>query len=286
MFNSNRAGISEVVIVPGSGLVGKKLADLQFRKRSGLSPLAVNRGDEVFRRDARHIPLQIGDTLVLHSFWRDLSKAANDRDFVVVTDIPKEEQRPHKVGWALLFFVIAVGMIIFSDFKLSICLLVGAMGMVLTGVINIDEAYAAVSWKTVFLLASLIPLGLAMDTSGTAAWMAQEALKLLGEVSELGLQVLLAGLTTFFTLVMSNVGATALLVPLAINMALATGHDPGSFALIVGIAASNAFLIPTHQVNALIMGPGGYKVSDFLKVGSLMTVVFMAVMLLVINFFY
>ena len=149
-----------------------------------------------------------------------------------------------------------------------------------------DEAYAAVSWKTVFLLASLIPLGLAMDTTGTAAWIAQVALNFLGEVPILVLQLLLATLTTFFTLVMSNVGATALLVPLAINVALAVGADPAVFALIVAISASNAFLIPTHQVSALIMGPGGYRVSDFLKTGGLMTLVFLGVSLTAINWLY
>ena len=93
-------------------------------------------------------------------------------------------------------------------------------------------------------------------------------------------------MTTFFTLVMSNVGAVALLVPLAINIALATGADPAVFALIVGVSASNSFLIPTHQVNALIMGPGGYKVIDFLRSGGLMTLIFLAVSLVVINLLY
>ncbi len=283
LFNPSRAGISEVVITPGSRFVGKAPIEVQFRKRYGLNVLALDRGDEVFRKDARLIPLQVGDTLVIHSVWRDLAAVAKDREFVVVTDIPKEEQRPHKVGWALLFFTLALGLIIFSEFRLSICLLVGAMGMVLTGVISIEEAYSSVSWKTVFLLASLIPLGLAMDVTGTAAWIAQITLEMLGDISPIGLQLILAVLTTFFTLVMSNVGATTLLVPLAINIALATDSDPALFALIVAISASNAFLIPTHQVNALIMGPGGYRVADFLKVGGVMTVLFLAVEIAVIN---
>ena len=283
LFNATRAGISEVVIAPGSKLVGKTIAELQFRKRYRLSVLALNNEKQGAATDFRAVPLRSGDTLVIHSFWRDLARVAADRDFLVVTDFPKEEQRTNKVGFALLFFAIAISMIIFSSFKLSICLLVGAMGMVLTGVINIDEAYQAVSWKTVFLLASLIPLGLAMDTTGTAAWIAQEALRILGDVPQWELQLLLAVLTTFFTLVMSNVGATALLVPLGINIALATGGDPGTYALIVGVSASNAFLIPTHQVNALIMGPGNYRVVDFLKVGGAVTIVFLAVTLAMVN---
>jgi di/tricarboxylate transporter len=177
-------------------------------------------------------------------------------------------------------------MIIFTDYRLSISLMVGALGMILTGVISIDEAYGAVSWKTVFLLASLIPLGYAVETTGTAAWIAQELLRALGDVPILVLQIAMALLATFFSLVMSNVAATALLVPLAISLALATGADPAVFALTVALATSNAFLIPTHQVNALIMGPGAYRVADFVKVGSLMTIIFLAVMLTVVNLIF
>lgn len=282
-FEPARAGISEVVVAPGSKLVGKTLSELHFRKRYSLSVLAVTRGEEVFRRRARTVPLQVGDTLVIHSFWRDLAKVARDRDFVVVTDLPSEEQRPHKVGWALAFFALSIGMILFTEVRLSVSLLAGAMGMVLTGVIDIDEAYRAVSWKSVFLLASLIPLGLAMDTTGTAAWIAERAIAWLGDVPAWEMQLVLAVLTTFFTLVMSNVGATTLLVPLAINIALATGGSPTTYALIVALAASNAFLIPTHQVNALIIGPGGYRVADFLRVGGGMTLIYLVVLVLAVN---
>ncbi len=286
LLNPTRAGIAEGVIAPGSKLIGKTVSDVGFRKRYGFSVLALQRGDEVHRREFRDFKLAIGDTLVIHGTWRDLARVSEERDFVLVSDIPKEEQRPHKVSWALLFFLLAMGLIIFSDFRLSICLLVGALGMIITGVINIDEAYNAVSWKTVFLLASLIPLGLAMDISGTAAWIAQHAIDLLGDVSPLVLQALLALLTTFFTLVMSNVGATALLVPLAINIALAVGADPAVFALTVAIATSNSFLIPTHQVNALIMGPGGYKVTDFIRAGGIMTLLFLVVSIAMLNWLY
>ncbi len=285
-LDPSRAGIAEVVIKPGSTLAGQTVAEVRFRKRYGMTVLALQRSDNLFRDDIREMRLEVGDTLVVHGFWRDLADAERERNMVIISDMPLEEARPHKVMWALLFFLTAMGMIIFSDFKLSVCLLVGAMGMILSGVINIDEAYNAVSWKTVFLLASLIPLGMAMDRTGTAAWMAQEALKLVGDVPMIVLQLLIALLATFFTLVMSNVGATTLLVPLAINIALAVDGDPAVFALIVAISASNAFLIPTHQVSALIMGPGNYKVIDFMKVGGFMTLIFLAIMLTIINLLY
>jgi di/tricarboxylate transporter len=283
LFNSSRAGISEVVIPPGSRLVGQSLGDAQLRRRYGISVLAVNRRGEILTEAVRDLTLETGDCLVSHSTWRDLSSVARERDFIVATDIPKEEQRPQKVGYAVAFFALSIAMILFTDFRLSIALLVGAMGMVLTGVISIDEAYGSVSWKTVFLLASLIPLGQAMERTGTAAWIAQEIMIILGDVPELAIQAALAVLATVFSLVMSNVGATTILVPVAISIALATGASPTLYALIIGLSASNAFMLPTHQANALIMGPGGYRVADFIRAGTPMSLIFIVVMLTMVN---
>jgi di/tricarboxylate transporter len=283
LFNPSRAGISEVVIPPGSRLVGQSVGEARLRTRYGLSVLAINRRGEIRTDDIRDEVLETGDCLVSHSTWRDLSAVARERDFIVATDIPKEEQRPQKVAHALVFFALSIGMIIFTDFRLSIALLVGAMGMVLTGVISIDEAYGSVSWKTVFLLASLIPLGQAMERTGTAAWIAQEIMVVLGDVPELAIQAALAVLATIFTLVMSNVGATTILVPIAVSIALATGASPTMYALIIALSTSNAFILPTHQVNALIMGPGGYRVADFIRAGTPMSLIFIIVMLTMVN---
>lgn len=286
LFNPSRAGISEVVIPPGSRLVGQTVGDARLRTRYGISVLAINRRGEILTEGVRDLQLETGDCLVSHSTWRDLSNVARERDFIVATDIPKEEQRPQKVAHALVFFGLSIGMIMFTDFRLSIALLVGAMGMVLTGVLSIDEAYGSVSWKTVFLLASLIPLGQAMERTGTAAWIAQEIMIILGDVPELAIEVALAVMATVFTLVMSNVGATTILVPIAVSIALATGANPTMYALIVALSTSNAFILPTHQVNALIMGPGGYRVADFIRAGSGMSVIFIVVMLTMVNVIY
>jgi len=283
LFNASRGGISEVVIPPGSRLVGQTIRDARLRTRYGISVLAINRRGEIITEGIRDQELETGDCLVSHSTWRDLSAVARERDFIVATDIPKEEQRPQKVAHALVFFGLSIGMIIFSDFRLSISLLVGAMGMVLTGVLSIDEAYGSVSWKTVFLLASLIPLGQAMERTGTAAWIAQEIMFVLGDVPEVAIQAALAVLATVFTLVMSNVGATTILVPIAVSIALATNANPTMYALIVALSTSNAFILPTHQVNALIMGPGGYRVADFIRAGSPMSLLFIVVMLAMVN---
>jgi len=286
LFNPTRAGISEVVIPPGSRLIGQTIGEARLRQRFGISVLAINRREKIITRQLREESLQVGDCLVSHSTWRDLASVARDKDLIVATDIPKEEQRPQKVFFALGFFALSLSLILFTDFQLSIALLTGALGMILSGVLSMDEAYQAVSWSTVFLMASLIPLGFAMEVTGTAAWLAQQVLNALGDVPEIFFQIALAVMATIFTLVMSNVGATVLLVPIAINIALVTGANPAIYALIIALAASNAFILPTHPVNALIMGPGAYKVKDFIRVGGLMSVLFLTVMLLMVNLIY
>ena len=162
----------------------------------------------------------------------------------------------------------------------------GALGMIVTQVLSIDEAYKAVDWRTIFLLAGLIPLGIATEKTGTAAYIAQTVLSMLGPVSPLILLTVIGILSTIFTLVISNVGATVLLVPLVVNMALGAGTDPRMAALVVGLATSNSFMLPTHQVNALYMGPGRYRSVDFIKAGSIMSVVFIIVMIGMIYLVY
>ncbi|MCC1494656.1 SLC13 family permease [Cognatishimia sp. F0-27] len=295
-YAPTKSGVAEIVIPPGSSVIGKCAHDLVFRKTYGASMLAIHRGEETLSLVATEdheptqigeVPFRAGDTLVILSTWDALTRLSRNRDFVVVTtDYPQEELRPTKVGWAILFFAIALGLILLTDLRLSLCLLTGAVGMILTGVLDIDDAYEAVSWSTVFLLASLIPLGQAVQTSGTAGWIAQEILVLLDGWPIWSLQAGLAILATVFTLIMSNVGATVLLVPLAVSIAVAAGGDPALFALTVAISTSNSFLIPTHQVNALIMGPAGYKVTDFIKSGGIMTILFLVVSLAVMNLLY
>ena len=287
------SGVAEVVIRPDSSIIEKQAREIRMRKTYGLGLLAIHRSGETLSlvqtaeheaTDIAQVPFKAGDTLVAFTSWQNLSRLERSRDFVVVTsDYPREELRPNKVTWALMFFCLSLFLILFTDLKLSLALLAGACGMIATNVLRIEEAYEAVSWQTVFLLASLIPLGQAVQNTGTAAWIAQNILLLLDGWPIWGLQTALAVLATAFTLVMSNVGATVLLVPLAVSIAIEAGASPALFALTIAISTSNSFLIPTHQVNALIMGPGGYTVTDFIKAGGIMTIFFLIVSLSVMN---
>lgn len=289
-LSSSKAGVAEIVIPPGSNLVGKSARDIWLRKSYGFSLLAIHRGNSIINYKeggVRNTPFMPSDTLMVHTLWSDLTRIKKDRNFVVITtEYPHEEIRPKKVPHALIFFIITLALVLFTDLRLSVALLTGAVGMILSRVLTIDEAYQAVSWKTVFLLASLIPLGLAVETTGTAKWIAEQTLNVVGDMPIWVIQSAVATLATLFTLVMSNVGATVLLVPLAVNIAVGAGADPAVFALTVAIATSNSFLIPTHQVNALIMGPAGYRVPDFMRAGSIMTLLFLVVMILMMNLIF
>jgi di/tricarboxylate transporter len=156
--------------------------------------------------------------------------------------------------------------------------------MLLSGVLNMDEAYGAINWKTIFTLACLIPLGWAMDSTGAAAWIAQEVLRYLGEWPQWGLQAVIAILALLFSQVVSNVGATVMMVPMAINVALASGGNPAVYALLVAISTSNTFVIPSaNPVILIVAGPGGYRSRDFLRVGLPLTALMLVTTLVALN---
>lgn len=287
-LSMDNSGIAEVILPPNSSLVGSTIRAIRLRKTHGMSTIAIYRGNHIFRKGLRDIPLMAGDTLLVHVAWSDLNKLESNPDFTpVTTDYPRQKKRPEKLNRALLICGLSLCLMLFTDMQLSSALMTGAIAMVIGGVLHMEDAYKAVSWKTVFLLSGLIPLGKAMDNSGAAAWVANQSLGMLGSSPDLlTVQLILITLATFFSLVMSNVGATIILVPLASQIALNMSLDPRTFALLIAVGVSNSFLIPTNQVNALVMGLGDYRVSDFMRVGIPMTILFILVTLLMINLFY
>jgi di/tricarboxylate transporter len=233
--------------------------------------------------------MRMGDTLVLQGPWERfhiLKDSPQPRALSFATPLEGEIMRPRKAKLAALWLAVALLQITVFKVQLSVALMSGALGMIITGVLSIDEAYRAVDWMTVFLLAGLIPLGIAFEKTGTAAFIAHQVLALIGTPTPIVLLAVVGVMTSFFTLVVSNVGATVLLVPLCMNMAVMAGGDPRMAALVVGLSASNTFVLPTHQVNALIMRPGGYRTIDYAKAGAVMTALFLTVELTVLYFFY
>lgn len=279
LHDEGLAGLAEVVVRPGSDVVGRQVREVQFRKAHGVTLLGIHRNGELIEGDLRTQHLVAGDVLVFFARWQRLTALAENKpSFVVMTDYPREQPKTDKQWWALGAFALSLALILTTDLRLSLSLLAGAAVLLVSRVLTPDEAYRAVSWKTVFLLSALIPLGRAVEESGTAAWIANQVISATGGLPLWGIQTVIALLTTVFTLTISNVGATVLLVPLAANVAVGVGASPAQFGLIVALAASNSFLLPTHQVNALLMGPGGYRVKDFLRAGFAMSTLFIIVL--------
>jgi di/tricarboxylate transporter len=238
----------------------------------------------VHNTDVREMKLRAGDMLVLHSIWTNLADASKGKDLVVVTDYPKGEQRPHKLKVALGIFALAMLLALSSRLPVSVALMTGVAGMLLTGVIHIDEAYAAISWKTVFLMACLIPLGWAMDSSGAAAWVAGHSIERLPDGTPAWLlQLLLGLLTTAFSLVIGHVGAAIVMVPLAINVALAAGGNPTVFALVVALSASNNFMTASNPVISMVTGPAGYTSKELWRVGGPLSLAYTGIAVLMVN---
>ena len=287
LFNPSRAGIAEAVVPPTSRYIGKTAAELRLRKQQGISLLAVNRERNVINENVRKLPVRAGDMLVLHSVWTDLAQAAASKDFVIVTDYPKGEQRPHKFKIAMAIFAVTILIALSSKIPVSIALMTGVVGMLLSGVLTIDEAYASISWRTVFLMAALIPLGWAVDSTGAAAWVAASALDLLPQATPAFLlQAAVAVLTTLFAVMIGNVGSTIVMVPLAINLALAVGGSPTAFALVVALAGSSNIMTVSNPVISMISGPGGYNSKNLWRIGSPLVLVYLAVMLVAVNLLF
>lgn len=279
------AGFAELIIHPRSRLRGKSLREIALRKNYAIEPIMLLRGTEEIREDFSDMPLDAGVTMVVFGEWQTLKTLTAQRDFVLATSVEGGTPGRQRPLLALACFLLGISLAI-SGIQLSMGLFTGALAMILLRVITIDEAYRAVDWRTVFLLAGLIPLGIAMESTGAAAYVAGNAVGLIENAHPILLFFTIGALSTVFSLFMSNVAATVLLVPLAISIATMTGVDPRPLALLVAVCASNSFILPTHQVNALLMTPGGYHNRDYLKAGGLMSVIFLIIAVILAYLFY
>ena len=298
LFNKSVAGIVEAMVSPRSTMIGSTIREIGFRKTFEVSVLALFREGDAYYKEVSDIPLMAGDALLIYSTWEHFHLLQEmHHNFTIITPLEVEIQKPSKAKAAIFSFGIAFTLMLISSFyfqklpynpiPLSVCLMLGALLMVLTKVMSIKEAYAAVDWRTVFLLGGLIPLGMAVDQTGTAEWIATGIIAALGKsVTPLVLLVVLAVLSGAFCLVISNVGACTLLVPLGVSMAMQIGIDPRVAAIVVGLGVSNSFLLPTHQVNALYMGPGDYRTKDYMKVGGILSILYIVVLVSMTYLFY
>lgn len=281
VLSMDNAGITEAIVTPRSELVGKTFHEYGFRKKLRVNPLALYRQNQLILENISEIKIQPGDAVLLHGEWEKLHLLKQKPILAFTEHLKGEILYPENALRALSCLVLALVLALGFNIQLSISLLAGAVGMVLTRVMTLDQAYRSVDWMTVFLLAGLIPLGIAFENTGAAGFLATSLTHMLHDfLTPVTLFLLVGALTSAFTLFVSNIGATVLMIPLAMNMAVQCQADPRMAAMLVAIAASNTFILPTHQVNALIMRPGGYRVKDYVRAGTGMTLIFMAVVMI------
>jgi len=281
----NAAGFVEIIIPPRSSIVGNTMRELAFRKHYMVEPVLFFSSNEQVAGDLSDRKIKTGDTLIIHGIWDNIIRLKKSNDFVVITPFDVEEKRTDKAWIAGLCFIGAIALTI-TGFPISVSLFSGAIAMVLTRVIRIDELYQSIDWKVVFLIAGLIPLGIAMQKTGAAEFLAEKVMGLVQSGQPLLLLLVVAVLSTLFSLFMSNVASTVVLAPLVINMAKIGGLDPRPLVLLVAVCAANSFILPTHQVNAMLMTPGGYQNKDYFKAGGGMTILFLVLVIIVFYLLY
>ncbi len=282
LHDPEKSGFAEIIVPPRSEIVGKSIKEYALRKRHAVEPIMLFSKGEEIRSDFSNQEIRPGDAIIVYGLWEKIAEVKGGIDFVVITPFKTNNKEQSKSWIALACFVLGIGLAL-AGFPLSLAFFTGAILMVLSRVLSMQQAYQAVEWKVVFLLAGLIPLGLAMQKSGTAEFLATHIMGLVINLHPVFILFTVALLSTLFSLFMSNVGAIVVLAPLVISMATIGGLDPRPLVLLAAVCAANSFILPTHQVNALLMTSGGYKNQDYLKAGSGMTLVFLAV---VVGFFY
>ncbi len=288
VLRTPEATIAEIVISQKAQLIGQTLKQIDFRARYGLSVLAIWRKEAPIRGRLAVEPLRLGDTLLVQGRRERIEALAFDPAFLLLrTNKEPATPRLHKAPINVLIFVSMITMVGFGVLHISVAAVLGAMLSVLTGCLNMDEAYKSIEWKSVFLIAGMLPMGVAMEKTGTAQFLSEQIVEIVGGSGPIAVMVGLFVLTTVLTAFMSNAAAAVLVTPIAVQTAVSLGADPHAFVMGVAIAASNSFVTPIgHQACVLIYGPGGYRFFDFAKVGLPLTILIWVLMAIFLPIFF
>jgi len=270
--NSQEEKIAEVLILSNSRLIGSSLKDLRFRQRYNATVLAIRRGQELIRERFGKIPLKFGDLLLVQAPKDSFIGLQTTRELLVLEEKNRESLRQNKAVIALVIILTVILTSAFNLVPILVSSLAGVIAMVITGCLKPGEVYGSVRWDIIFLLAGLIPLGIAMDNSGANQWLADNLLKVAGNLSGYWILVLFYFATSMLTEVLSNNAAVVLMIPIAVKVAETIGLEPLSFMYAVTFAASNSYLAPIgYQTNTMVYAPGGYKFLDYTRVGLPLT---------------
>jgi len=283
-LQSQRVIVVEAMLSPRSRLIDQTLRTAHFREKYGVTVLAIWRADKEIIIDLADVPLQFGDALLLQGAREKFAVLREDPDLIVMMS---EENRaitvPNKGRAALMIFVGTLILAILQPQITGAIVLGGAIAMMLIGILKTEQAYSAVSWKTVFLVAGILPLGIALTKTNAAGIMANGVVSILGSF---GPMALLGGLflaTMLLVQTMNGAAVAVMMGPIAIQVAEQTGTNPRALVMGVAVATSMAFITPLgHPVNVLVMSPGGYNFRDFMKIGLPLTIILFVVVMIVL----
>lgn len=272
-LEGNRLDLAEVVLLPRSPFIGRTPNGLQMRERYQIQVLAVNRRTGVIRSKIANTRLQLGDVLLVQGKKKQIGALQTENAFDVLGVMDTQRFNPRQAWMVAGIFLGAFLLASFRVVPLPVAMLLGAMLVFITRCITPDEAYRQVDWKVLILIASMLGLGVAMQSTGTAEFLAERLTALVAEWNPLWLLTGFFALTVLLTQPMSNQAAAAVVIPVALQTAVQLGLNPRTFAIIIAVAASTSYLTPLEPACLMVYGPGRYRFMDFLKVGGLLTII-------------
>jgi len=286
-LKSPEATLTEVVISQLADFAGKTLKEIDFRAKYGLTVLAIWHREESIIGRLAEVPIQLGDVLLVQGRRERFDLLVQDPAFLVLGPVTLEHRRVRKAPVSLLVFGGMILLVSTGWLHIAPAAVLAAMLMVLFGVLEMDHAFRSIEWQSVFLIAGMLPLGIAMEKTGTATFLSDMIIGLVGNLGPQAIMVGLFVLTTIITEFMSNAAAAVLVAPIAISSAITLGIEPYAFAMGVGIAASNSFMFPIgHQASVLVYGPGGYRFFDYTRVGLPLTLLIWLLLIIFLPVFW
>lgn len=280
-------GLAELIVPPRSPVVGRTLSELNFRNRYGLPVLGVQRQGEPFHGRLRDVVLMPGDILLVSGAPRELRNLHETGELSLLGTVELPAKRRRKIRYSVPIIIGVVALAAFEIVPILVSSLMGVVAMFVTGCLTPDEAYEEVDWMVIILLGAIIPLGIAMQNTGTAQLIANQLLRVTQPLGLFGVLAMFYLMTSLLTELISNNAAAVVMTPIAIATAAALGVSPMPFVIAVMFAASNSFMTPIgYQTNTFIYGPGGYRFSDFIRVGGPLNLLLLLVATFVIPVFF
>ena len=264
----------QTLVAPDSRLIGHTLKEIDFRNRYRALVLGIQRRGETINKKLSSVKLGLGDALLVQAHETEIGELRRGDDLIVLNEVPGSLLR-RKAPLAIGILVAVVGLAAFDVVPILVAALLGCVALVMTRVLRPEDAYRAINWQVIFLLAGVLPLGIAMHTSGAAGWLAEQTVGLVGDMGPVAVLAAFYLLTAIMTETMSNAAAAVLLAPIAISTAEQIGADPRPFLMAITFAASTGFSTPVgYQTNTMIYVPGGYRYTDFLRAGVPLNLIF------------